>query len=189
MARADYVGSHTLRINRPLDIDAPAPFIRTTPGQVRTAQAANYTRPYWIWWYAQNGLTCSSQKVTNPEPPYSVIQTDVADGYSIYHSLQINVTGRLAHTTVLASYTWSHAIDNVDPDVPSQNPNDPNFTGSAERANAIFDQRQRLVLSEVRSGFWGLHIGAEVTLASGLPFNYVTGVSYSGDTGSPSRQS
>src|SRR5260370_9306297 len=42
------------KIVRPLDIDAPTPFIRTAPGQVRTAQAANCTRPYWIWWYAQN---------------------------------------------------------------------------------------------------------------------------------------
>lgn len=183
VARADYVGSHTLRINRPLDIDAPAPFVRTAPGQIRAAHAANCTRLYWIWWYAQNGLTCDPQKVTNAEPPYSVIQTDVADGYSIYHSLQINVTGRLAHMTVLASYTWSHAINNVDPDVPSQNPNDANFTGNAERASAIFDQRQRLVLSGARSSFWGLHIGAVVTLASGLPFNYVTGVNNSGDTG------
>ena len=52
-SRVDYVGSHTLRINRPLDVDPPAPFIRTAPGQTRTPQAANCTRPYWIWWYAQ----------------------------------------------------------------------------------------------------------------------------------------
>ena len=48
---------------------------------------------------------------------------------------------------MMASYTWSHTIDNVDPDLPSQNPNDPNFTGKIENANAIFDQRHRLVLS------------------------------------------
>ncbi len=30
----DYVGSHTLRINRPLDVDPPSPFIRTAPGQI-----------------------------------------------------------------------------------------------------------------------------------------------------------
>ncbi len=39
--RTDYVGSHALRINRPLDVDPPSPFIRTMPGQTRTAQAAN----------------------------------------------------------------------------------------------------------------------------------------------------
>jgi len=183
VARADYVGSHTLRVVRPLDVDAPAPFIRTAPGQVRSAQAANCTRPYWIWWYAQNDLTCNTSKATNPQPPYSVIQSDVNNGYGLYDALQFNITGRVSKLTVVGSYTWSHAIDNVDPDVPSQNPNNASFTGSAERADAIFDQRQRAVLSGVWSGFWGLHMGAVVTLASGLPYNWVTGLTNSGDTG------
>ncbi len=73
----DYVGSHTVKINRPLDVDPPASFIRTAPGQTRTAQAANCTRPYWIWWYAQQALTCSTTAATNPQPPYAVIQSDV----------------------------------------------------------------------------------------------------------------
>jgi hypothetical protein len=183
VARADYVGSHTLRINRPLDVNPPAPFLRTAPGQVRTAQAANCTRPYWIWWYAQNGAVCNPGAPSRPQPPYSVIQSDVNNGNSNYHSLQVNLTGRISRMTVLASYTWSHTIDNVDPDVPGQNPNDPNFTGRQERGNAIFDQRHRAVLSGVWSGIWGLHMGGVVTLASGLPYNYVTGVNNSGDTG------
>ena len=182
--RVDYVGSHTLRINRPLDVDPPAPFVRTAPGQVRTAQAANCTRPYWIYWYSQHGLTCNPNAATNPQPPYSVIQSDVNNGYAYYDALQVNLTGRVGRRlTMLASYTWSHTIDNVDPDIPGQNPNDPYFTGKLENANAIFDQRQRFVLSGVWSGPWGLHIGGVTSLASGLPFNYTTGVTNSGDTG------
>lgn len=182
--RADYVGSHTLRISRPLDVDAPAPFVRTSPGQSRTAQAANCTRPYWIWWYNQQGTVCNPASPSNPQPPYSVIQSDVNNGYSYYDALQVNLTGRIGNRlNLLASYTWSHAIDNVDPDVPSQNPNDPNFTGKLENADAIFDQRHRLVLSGVYVGKWGLHVGGIVTIASGLPFNYVTGTNNSGDTG------
>jgi hypothetical protein len=50
----DYVGSHTLKINRPLDVDPPAPFVRTTPGETRTAQVANCSRPLWIAFYAQS---------------------------------------------------------------------------------------------------------------------------------------
>jgi hypothetical protein len=183
VARADYVGSHTVKINRPLDVDAPSPFIRTQPGQVRSAQAANCTRPYWILWYAQQGLTCNSKTATNPQPPYAVIQSDVNDGNASYQSLQLNLTGHVSHLSVLTSYTWSHTIDNVDPDIPSQNPNDANFTGQVERASAIFDQRHRAVVSGVWSGFWGLHMGGVVTLASGLPYNYITGVNNSGDTG------
>ena len=90
----DYIGSHTLRINRPLDVDAPAPFIRTAQNQIRTAQAANCTRPYWIWWYAQQGTACNSAKATTPQPPYSVIQTDVNDGYSYYDALNVNLRRR-----------------------------------------------------------------------------------------------
>jgi len=182
--RVDYVGSHTLRINRPLDVDPPTPFIRTAPGQVRSAQAANCTRPYWIWWYAQNGTTCNPSAATNPQPPYSVIQSDVNDGYAYYDALDVNLSHRFSHNlTMLASFVWSHAIDNVDPDVPSQNPNNPNFTGKVENGNAIFDQRQRLVLSGTYNLPWKFNFGGIATLGSGLPFNYVTGANNSGDTG------
>jgi len=179
----DYVGTHTLRINRPLDVDAPTPFIRTQPGQVRTAQAANCTRPYWILWYAQHNMACNTVTATNPQPPYSVVQTDVADGYLFYDALDVNLSHRFSHNiSLLASYTWSHAIDNVDPDTTSQNPNDPNFTGKIEQGNAIFDQRQRFVLS----GFWvgplKITVGTVTTLATGLPYNITTGANNSGDT-------
>ena len=184
LIRADYVGSHTLRIARPIDVDPPSSFIRTAQGQTRTPQAANCTRPYWVWWYSQHNQVCSTTAATNPQPPYSVIQSDVNDGYSIYDALQMNLNGRIGNRVVLnASYTWSHAIDNVDPDLPSQNPNDPNFTGKAEKAPAIFDQRHRVVLSGVYVGKWGVHIGGIVTVATGLPYNFTTGTTNSGDTG------
>src|SRR5262249_20328355 len=41
----DYVGSHSVKINRPLDVDPPTSFIRTAQGQSRPPQAANCTRP------------------------------------------------------------------------------------------------------------------------------------------------
>ncbi len=180
----DYIGSHTLKINRPLDLDAPTPFIRNAPGQTRTAQAANCTRPYWVYWYAQAGLTCNSKTATNPQPPYSVVQSDVNDGYAYYDSLNVNLNHRFTKRFVmLASYVWSHAIDNVDPDIPSQNPNDPNFIGKVENASAIFDQRQRFVLSGVYVGPWKITLGGVNTMGSGLPYNYTTGAANSGDTG------
>jgi len=180
----DYVGSHTLKINRPLDVDPPAPFVRTQPGQTRSAQAANCTRPYWLWWYAQNNMTCNTSTATNPQPPYAVIQSDVNDGYSYYDALDVNLSRRFTRRLwMLASYTWSHAIDNVDPDLPSQNPNDANSTGRIENSNAIFDQAQRFVLSGVYLAPYGIHVGGVATLASGLPYNYTTGTTNSGDTG------
>jgi hypothetical protein len=180
----DYVGSHTIGINRPLDVDPPSPYIRTAPGQTRAAQAANCTRPYWIWWYKQNGMACNPAAATTPQPPYAVIQSDVNDGYAYYDALDVNLSHRFSRRlSMLASYTWSHAIDNVDPDIPGQNPNDPNFTGRIENGNAIFDQRHRFVLSGVYVTPLKIDFGGIATLASGLPYNITTGTTNGGDTG------
>jgi hypothetical protein len=180
----DYVGTHQLRNVRPLDVDAPASFIRTAQNQTRSAQAANCTRPYWIYWYAQAGKTCSATTASSPQPPYSVIQSDVNDGYLHYDALDVNLHHVFSHGfETLVSYTWSHTLDNVDPDATSQNPNDPLQTGSAEYGNALYDQRNRLVLS----GFYVLplkvHVGGIASLAGGLPYNLTTGTTNSGDTG------
>lgn len=181
----DYVGSHTLRIVRPLDVDPPASFLRTAPGQVRSAQAANCTRPYWITWYAQRGATCDPVHNAGPTPPYSVIQSDTNDGMGWYDALDVNLSHHAANgSALLASYTWSHTLDTVDPDVPSQNPNDPRRPGRAnELGNAIYDQHHRLVLSGIYAARWGISAGGITTLAGGLPYNVVTGVNNSGDTG------
>lgn len=181
----DYVGTHTLRIQRPLDVDPPTSFVRTAQGQTRTAQAANCTRPYWVYWYNANGMTCSTTKATNPQPPYSVIQTDVNDGYLHYNALDVN----LAHSFTsgfqfLLSYAWSHTLDNVDPDTTAQNPNDPNFTGHTEYGPAIFDQRNRLVVSgSYLVPYLRAHLGGVGSFAGGMPYNIVTGTNNSGDTG------
>jgi hypothetical protein len=119
-----------------------------------------------------------------PTPPYSVIQSDVNDGAGYYEALDVNLSHHARNgSALLASYVWSHAFDTVDPDVPSQNPNDPRMTGEAEMGNAIFDQRQRLVLSGVYVAPLGFTMGGIATMAGGLPYNYVTGVPNSGDTG------
>jgi hypothetical protein len=70
---ANYVGSHTLKIVRPLDVDAPSSFIRTTAGAVRSAGVANCTRPYWKAWFALRGETCNAADTTQVDPPYSVV--------------------------------------------------------------------------------------------------------------------
>ncbi len=181
---ADYVGTHTLRINRPLDVDSPTPFIRTAQGQTRSAQAANCTRPYWVYWYGQSGKPCNAVTATNPQPLYSVIQSDVNNGYLHYNALDLNVRHNFSHGfSMLASYTWSHTQDNVDPDTTSQNPNDTNFTGRQEYGNAIYDQRHRLVVSGVYIAPLAIHIGGVATMAGGLPYNIVTGTTNSGNTG------
>jgi Carboxypeptidase regulatory-like domain/TonB dependent receptor len=181
----DYVGTHTLRIIRPLDVDGPSPFIRTAQNQTRSAQAANCTRPYWVYWYAQHSMTCSNTVASNPQPPYSVIQTDVNNGYLHYNALDLNIAHSFASGfQMLASYTWSHTLDNVDPDTTSQNPNDTNFTQHQEYGPAIYDQRHRLVLSgDYITPLVKVHFGGVGTVGSALPYNIVTGTTNSGNTG------
>lgn len=181
----DYVGTHTLRNLRPLDIDSPAPFFRTAQGQSRATGQANCTRPFWTWWYAQRGASCeTSPSAGYPQPPYSVIQTDVNDGYLHYNALDLDLTHAFSHGfSMLASYTWSHTLDNVDPDTTSQNPNDPNFTQHEEYGPALFDQRHRAVISGVWVAPFSINVGGVTSLATGLPFNYVTGSINSGDSG------
>ncbi len=114
-------------------------------------------------------MTCNPATPSNPEPPYSVIQSDVNDGFAFYNALDLDVSHRFSNVfTALASYTWSHAIDNVDPDIPGQNPNNPNFTGSQEKGNAIYDQRNRFVLSGFYTAPWKIRLGGIATLSSGV---------------------
>jgi hypothetical protein len=187
----DYVGTHQLRNVRPLDVDPPSSYIRTSqtlPGSaaanVRTAQQANCTRPYWIAFYLQNGVACDPVKNAGVTPPYSVIQSDVNDGYLHYNALNINIHHIFSQRfETLLSYTWSHTQDNVDPDATSQNPNDPLQAGHAEYGNALYDQRHRAVLSGFYIAPLQIHIGGVTSLAGGLPYNLITGVTNSGDTG------
>ena len=180
----DYVGTHQVHGIRPLDVDPPTPFVRTAQGQTRSAAAANCTRPYWVYFYRQEGLTCTATSAASTQPAFSTIQSDVNDGYVHYNSLNVNLKHSFGgRGTLLASYVWSHTIDNVDPDTTSQNPNDANFTGVAERANAIYDQRNRGVLSGYYLAPLKLQVGGVLTLAGGLPYNLITGTTNSGDTG------
>jgi len=129
-------------------------------------------------------MVCNTSTATNPQPPYATIQTDVNDGYANYSALDVNLSHRFSRKlSMLASYTWSHTLDNVDPDLPGQNPNDSNFTGHVEYANAIFDQRHRFVLSGVYQLPGKIEFGMIATLATGLPYNFTTGTTNSGDTG------
>ncbi len=41
-------------------------------------------------------MTCNPAAATNPQPPYSVIQTDVNDGYSYYDALDVNLSHRFS---------------------------------------------------------------------------------------------
>jgi hypothetical protein len=180
----DYVGTHQLHGIRPLDVDAPTSFVRTAQGQTRSAAVANCTRPYWVYYYQKEGLTCTATSAASTQPPYATIQSDVNDGYVHYDSLNVNLKHNFGvRGMLLASYVWSHTIDNVDPDTTSQNPNDALQTGVPEKGNAIYDQRNRGVVSGYYVAPLKIQAGGILTLAGGLPYNLITGTTNSGDTG------
>jgi hypothetical protein len=166
-----YVHQRTTRIDRPLDVNAPVAFARTAAGQSRPAADADATRPVLP---APNG--------------YRRIISTVNDGLAQYDGLQTNLDKRFSHGfSMLLSYTWSHTINTVEPDVPGQDPNDANILGRVERASSLLDQRHRASLS----GWWQFTrnwaVGGATFLASGRPFNVTTGVDNNGDGSNADR--
>jgi hypothetical protein len=130
--------------------------------------------------------TCNSVTLANCIP-FSDMDANYSNGSSVYHGFSANLRKRFnRHYEFLASYTWSHAIDDsTDLEAPLA-PQDSYYPG-LERSNSLFDQRHRFVFSGVYqsghlsgSGFvsrffsnWTLAPIIEV--ASGRPFNLTTG--------------
>ncbi len=168
---ADYVHQRTIKIDRPVDLNAPSVFIRTAPGQVRSAAAADLTRP-----------------IVPTVNGFRRIIATINEGASNYDALQLNLNKRFgSRFSLLASYTYSHTINTVETDTPGQDPNDSNQLGRFEKADSLLDQRHRAVFS----GWWQLPyrlvLGGVTTLASGRPFNITTGIDNNGDGANTDR--
>jgi Carboxypeptidase regulatory-like domain/TonB dependent receptor len=137
-----------------------------------------------------NGLNaaCNPSTLANCVP-FSDMDANYSNGSSVYHGLTTNLRKRFnRHYEMLASYTWSHAIDDST-DLQSPLAPQDSYYPSLERSNSLFDQRHRFVFSGVYqtgklggSGFgskffsnWTLAPIIEVS--SGRPFNIITGTS------------
>jgi hypothetical protein len=120
--------------------------------------------------------------------PFSDMPSNVSTGSSVYHGLTTNLRKRFSKNyEFLASYTWSHAIDDSTDLESPLSPQD-NYNPSADRSNSLFDQRHRFVLSGVyKSGsvfksnrfahavFSDWTVAPIIELSSGRPFNIVVG--------------
>jgi hypothetical protein len=167
----DYLHQLTTRIDRPLDLNSPSVFVRTAAGQTRTSAAADATRP-----------------IVPVPGGYRRIIATVNDGMGRYDGLQTNLTRRFARNSgARLSYTYSHAINTVEMDIPSQDPNDQNLLGRSERGPALLDQRHRAVLTGWYSLPYKITIGTSTALASGRPINVTTGVDNNGDRSTTDR--
>jgi hypothetical protein len=119
--------------------------------------------------------------------PFGDMDANYSNGSSIYHGFTTNLRKRFnQHYEFLASYTWSHAIDDSTDLQATLTPQDSFYPG-LDRSTSLFDQRHRFVFSGVYqtgklggSGFaskvfsyWT--IAPLLDIASGRPFNIITG--------------
>lgn len=169
-ASLDYVRAETEDIERNVDLNAPASFDRTAPGQTRAANAADATRP-----------------IVPVAGGYRRILATINQGESEYDGVQLNVRRDFAgRNGLLLSYTWSHTRNNIEPDAPGGDPNDPRRLG-AEWADSLLDQRHRAVLSGWTALPWQFRLGGVATFATGRPFNVTTGADNNGDGSTADR--
>jgi len=118
--------------------------------------------------------------------PFGDMDANYSNGSSIYHGFSANLRKRFSgHLEFLASYTWSHAIDDSTDLQSTLTPQD-SFYPAVDRSTSLFDQRHRFVFSgvyqtgKVGSGFARALLSdwtwaPLVDLASGRPFNILTG--------------
>jgi hypothetical protein len=172
-AGADYVHQHWTNLDRSVDLNAPAPFDRTAPGQTRSAAAANATRPI----VPSNGGVRSVNVLMNlGTADYDGLQTQL--GYRGGRRLQAAI-----------SYTLSKATNTFEPDGNGIGSNDAHVSrlGEQERGPSVVDQRHRAVLTCAYRFPANITAGTVTQLASARPFNATTGVDNNGDGANSDR--
>jgi hypothetical protein len=120
--------------------------------------------------------------------PFNSVDAQLSDGNSSYNALTFNLTKRFSHSfEMLSSYTYSHSIDDSTDLQSPLEPQDSRFP-FLERSNSVNDQRHRWVTSAVfqspqgkgGDGFakrfvGGFTVAPIIELASGRPYNVITG--------------
>ncbi len=139
-------------------------------------------------------LLAGSVRAPGPLNAYADVNAQLSDGNSSYNAMNLEFKRRFANNfQFLASYTWSHSIDDSSDLQTLLKPQDnTNFRG--ERSDSLFDQRHRFVFSGVVSapeswngdgGFHGFLHGFSfapiIEFSSGRPFNIIAPGDANGD--------
>ena len=142
-----------------------------------------------------NAAINGSLRSPGPISPFGDVSAQLSDANSEYKAVNLELKKRFSNNfQFLASYTWSHAIDESSDLQTLLKPQD-NRCRECERADSLFDQRHRFVFSAVltspdswrRSESFGRRFFADFTIApileisSGRPFNILTGTDTNAD--------
>lgn len=137
----------------------------------------------------------NSLRASGAITPFGDVSAQLSDGNSNYNAMNLELKRRFSNNfQFLASYTWSHSIDDSSDLQTLLKPQD-NRNFAAERADSLFDQRHRFVFSGALSSpaEWrsssslaqrflsDFTIAPILELSSGRPFNILTGTDSSGD--------
>ncbi|MEJ7623990.1 MAG: TonB-dependent receptor [Pyrinomonadaceae bacterium] len=139
-------------------------------------------------------LLAGTLRAPGPINPYSDVNAQLSDGNSSYNAMNLEIKKRFStNMQFLASYTWSHSIDDSSDLQTLLKPQD-NTNFRAEKADSLFDQRHRFVFSGVmsspdgwrsaggfRSFLSGFTFAPIVEIASGRPFNIIAPGDANGD--------
>ena len=134
-----------------------------------------------------NSALAGSLRTPGTLSPFGSINAQTSDGNSLYNALNVDLKKRFSnHFQFLASYTWSHSIDDSSDLQTLLLPQD-NRNFGAERSDSLFDQRHRFVFSGIIASpsSWnsgdGFHralsnftVAPIVELSSGRPFNILS---------------
>ncbi|HVF56029.1 MAG TPA: TonB-dependent receptor, partial [Pyrinomonadaceae bacterium] len=183
----------------------PGFIVQGPRGRVISPAAANFFRPnapnYFLV-QALTGLTptafntflAGTLRTPGVVSPFGSVNAQVSDGNSVYHAGNFEVRKRFSNNfQFLASYNWSHAIDDSSDLQTLLLPQD-NTNFRAERADSLFDQRHRFVFSGVlaapaewrsaggfRSFLADFVVAPIFEISSGRPFNILSGVDTNND--------
>lgn len=143
---------------------------------------------------AWDSLLAGSTRTPGLLNPYADVNAQMSDGNSYYNAMNIELKRRFSsNMQFLATYTWSHSIDDSSDLQTLLKPQD-NLNFRAERSDSLFDQRHRFVFSGIiaapdawksAGGFQGFMHGFTfapiVEFGSGRPFNILAVGDANGD--------
>ncbi|MCA1558187.1 MAG: hypothetical protein LC731_06570, partial [Acidobacteria bacterium] len=180
--------------------------VRGPRGDVILPFAANFFRPSGPNYFlvqAATGLPAAAFNTflgstlaspTNVISPFGDVNAQSSIGNSNYNAMNIDLKKRFSNNfQFLASYTWSHSIDDSS-DLQTLLKPQNNRNLRADRSDSLFDQRHRFVFSAIiaspvswrgasgwRKAFSDFILAPIFEISSGRPFNILSGFDQNAD--------